>query len=460
MIPYSYYRLLSVIVLVIIFVSCKKLISVPPPTNLLTTQQVFSNDATAQLAINGIYITTMDSTISFLNGGMSLFPGLSADELSGSLPNTTEQAFTLNALDGGNNDIAFLYEKAYILARSCNTILGGIQQSTGMTASAKAEMTGEALFMRSLVYFYLVNLWGDVPLVTSTDYKVTALQPKIAGSVIYDSLIADLIQAKNNLPADYTNNPGSVGQRIRPNAAAATALLARVYLYLGRWADAEASASQIISNPLYALAPNLDSVFLSKSREAIFQLKPTNGIATSEGYFFNPAPGLIPNYHITSFLQSAWEPGDKRASQWTKTVTVNGKTYTYPYKYKLRYDAAVTESNTVFRLAEIYLIRAEAEAELNDLPDAITDLNTVRGRAGLPGTSAANQAGLLTAIQHERQLELFAEWGHRWLDLKRTAGINIVLGIEKPGWKSTDALYPFVSSDLLVNPNLVQNAGY
>ena len=135
--------------------------------------------------------------------------------------------------------------------------------------------------------------------------------------------------------------------------------------------------------------------------------------------------------------------------------------YYYPYKYKLTALSLVdTEYNMVIRLAEVYLIRAEARAEQGNIAGAQADLDTVRARAGLPPTAAGDVPGLLGAIGHERQVELVAEWGHRWLDLKRTGLAGAVLGSEKPGWVATDTLYPIPAGELTANPALSQNPGY
>jgi hypothetical protein len=113
------------------------------------------------------------------------------------------------------------------------------------------------------------------------------------------------------------------------------------------------------------------------------------------------------------------------------------------------------------RLGEQYLIRAEAEAHLNDNTNAIKDLNIIRNRAGLANyAGATDQTSVLTAIMHERQVELFCEWGNRWFDLKRTGTIDAVLGAEKPGWQPYIALYPVPLTEIQSNPFLIQNPGY
>jgi len=204
-------------------------------------------------------------------------------------------------------------------------------------------------------------------------------------------------------------------------------------------------------------------VFLSTSREAIWQLQSINLPYTEEGQLFVPLPGLPlkPTYLLTDTLLHAFEAGDRRQTHWTKSEILGGQIYSYPFKYKVNTVAATTqEYTTVLRLAECYLIRAEARAQLGQVSEALGDLNTIRSRAGLPLLVMTDQAAVLVAIGHERQVELFAEYGHRWLDLKRTQQVNVVLGSEKSGWKPDDALYPLPAQEMQQNPSLVQNPGY
>jgi hypothetical protein len=139
-----------------------------------------------------------------------------------------------------------------------------------------------------------------------------------------------------------------------------------------------------------------------------------------------------------------------------------GTTYYFPYKYKIRTGyTPLNEYYTVLRLAEQYLIRAEARVYINDFAGAKADINTIRTRAGLSNTSASDKASLLLAIEQERRIELFVEWGHRWLDLKRTGRASAILApLKGADWQSTDILWPIPQSQINTNPSLIQNPGY
>ena len=172
--------------------------------------------------------------------------------------------------------------------------------------------------------------------------------------------------------------------------------------------------------------------------------------------------------YLSSFLLSAYEPGDQRRVSWVGSKTVGTNTYYYPFKYEsATFNTPVTEYLMVLRLAEQFLIRAEARAQQSNLSGAASDLNMIRNRAGLTNTTATTQADMLTAIYHERQVELFTEWGHRWLDMKRIGNIDAVMGGStgvcqaKGGTWNTDwQWYPLPLYDLQQDANLVQNAGY
>jgi hypothetical protein len=168
-----------------------------------------------------------------------------------------------------------------------------------------------------------------------------------------------------------------------------------------------------------------------------------------------------PAYAITNGLLNAFEPSDLRKENWVKANVVNNETFYYPYKYKVRTNTPITEYLVVFRLAEQWLIRAEANARQNKLQSALDDLNIIRKRAGLPDANANTKDELLLAIEGERQKEFFAEWGHRWFDLKRTERANAILApIKAPNWQPTDVLYPLPFQEIQRNTALIQNEGY
>ncbi|MBS0424999.1 MAG: RagB/SusD family nutrient uptake outer membrane protein [Proteobacteria bacterium] len=437
--------------------SCKKFIDISPPADQITTTTVFSDDETATAAINGLYSSMMVQNFSFCNSGMTLYPALSSDELINTVPDANLNAFTANQIPSSNYIVEqSLWKKAYSHIYQVNSIVEGLNKSTGVSVSVKKQLSGEAKFARAFSYFYLVNIFGEVPLITATDYKINSTISRTSIDKVYQQIVSDLQEATQLLDASYP----SAG-KLRPNKWAASTLLARVYLYQKKWDLAEQLASDVISSGMYSLTA-LSDVFVADSDEAIWQLLPIlTYLNTADGFGFIPYSSSVqPSYIATNWLLNAFEANDLRKTNWLNSNTVNGNVFYYPYKYKVRSGSSVSEYNMVFRLAELYLIRAEARAEQNNLSGAISDIDTIRTRAGLPNTMAGTQTELLDAVQKERQVEFFAEWGHRWFDLKRTQHIDAVLGFEKTGWSSSAALYPIPISELKLNLQLTQNPGY
>jgi len=454
---YIYYSLILLVASSL--VSCKKFVDTSTPPNQIISSTVFSSSATANSAIAGIYVQMTKVVPTVFNGEVSLYLGSSADELTPTFANAEVAAFGTNTYTPTNSYIGEFWINAYNYIYQANACIEGLSQSSAIPDSTQKYLTGEAKFIRALCYFYLINFFGDVPLITGTNFKNNQAMERTASTTVYAQIVADLTDAQSLLPASY----GSAAKQ-RPINIAAAALLARVYLVQGNYTAAEAAASFVINSGKVSLESDLNKVFLLNSSEAIWQLYPVAPFYnTVEGVYFLPTASPVnkPLFAMTSALVNAFETGDQRYVNWVRSKTVLGTVYYYPFKYKVRSNSTVTESNMVIRLAELYLIRAEARAKLNNLSGAETDLNTIRTRAGLPANNSSTQASLIGAIMHERQIEFFAEWGHRWIDLKRSGSIDAVLGTLKgTNWKSTAALYPVPQSELLVNTNLTQNQGY
>ena len=449
------------IALLMLFTGCDSFVEVDLPSSQLNTSAVFEDKATANAAMTDIYSKLRDDGI--LTGtasGLSVAMSAYTDELTyfGS-PTGATQFFYTNTVLPANGTVAGWWSFSYNQIYAANTVYEGVNASTKLTQADKDQLMGEALFVRGLVHFYLVTLYGAVPYVTTTDYEQNQAVSRMATTEVYSRIIADLEMAKTLLPAAYFG-----GTRIRPNKFVASALLARVYLYNGNNAEASNAASAVLNQTaLYNLEPDFDNAFLKDSPSTIWQLIPqTDGRNTNEGASFVFNAGPPPFGALRNELVTAFEPGDLRKLHWTRAITNGSTTWYHAYKYKQRSPTAATqEYSIVLRLSEMYLIRAEARARLGELTNAIGDLNTIRALAGLAPTTAVTQQDLLTAILNERRVELFTEFGHRFFDLKRFGQIDNVLSVAKPDWNSEEALLPLPESELLLNPNLEpQNPGY
>jgi starch-binding outer membrane protein, SusD/RagB family len=433
---------------------CKKLVQVNEPDDSFTSTMVFSNDSLAQTAVIGLYIKINTYTKYLLSGGMSVFTSLSGDELQRTSLMLNEEQFYQNEINPNNQLInTNLWKAAYTYIYHCNSCIEGLHKSNGVSTILKERLTGEVKLMRALCYYYLVNLYGDVPLALGTNADVNAMLSRAPVTQVYKQIEMDLVDASNAL----------INERVKtaPTIFAAQALLARVYLHLKQWDKAEQMAGAVINSGQFALQTNLNEVFLKDSKEIIFQLAPMqSGMNSPDGFVFVPV-GPRPAYSITSNLLNAFESGDLRKDNWIKSVSINGQPYNYPNKYKVNASIAPTEYNVVLRLAEQYLVRAEARTMQNNPIEAVKDINVIRRRAGLPEVlqSITNQQ-CLDAIAQERRTEFFTEWGHRWIDLKRTGRANAVLSKEKNNWQYYDTLFPIPFSELETAPNLEQNPGY
>lgn len=463
--------------------SCKKLVQAPVPTTSIAADNVYLSDATAAAVLTGIY-----QKVSSLNtnspGGVSsltLYAGLSADEFSlwNGVTNLTAIAHYQNQLTGtpGTNYGSAYWSTFYPYLFTCNDAIAGLTASTSLSQAVKQQALGEAEFMRAFFYFYLVNLYDNIPLVLTTDPKINASMSQASKVQVYQQIVTDLQSAQTLLSTNYLDGTlvNTTADRVRPTKWAATALLARVYLYTNNWAGADSAASVLINNTSLFGLSSLSNAFLRASlgnNEAIWQLQPVSTAGTTntwDAYNFiigasGPDKGTNFGAYLSSSLMNSFEPNDQRTQNWIGNTTFGGVTYYYPYKYKLT-TGAVKEHLMILRLAEQYLIRAEARVNEGNIGGAQTDLNTIRARAGLPATTDSTQAALLADILHERRVELFAELGHRWLDLKRTGAIDSTMTAADPQknnsvWQSYQQSYPISASDIQYDPNLKQNPGY
>lgn len=443
--------------------SCKKFVEVPAPRNQLVTSAAFQDSANATASVVGLYINLIRAaSLGVGSGGVTVYTGLTSDEIYTTENCCEDWEFYTNSISKSNilNESS-LYGNAYSVIYGANACIEGLNASKGLSPSVKNRLLGESKFVRAFIYFQLINLYGEVPLITTTDYIKNKVEARSSIDLVFKQIETDLIEAQNFIPLNYVT-----ADRLRPNRLTATALLSKVYLYQKKWTESETAASEIINSGIYNLETDINKIFLATSKEAIWKMRSVyTGIETWEGYFILPgSPTIIPKYIITDSLLNVFDSTDQRKLNWMDSNVVGGVTYYYPFKYKLGYDGLDNpfEHYVVFRLAEQYLIRAEARAQQNRLIEAGGDLNLIRNRAGLQSLqSSLDQAQVIAAVEKERRIELFCEWGNRWFDLKRWNKANDVLAITKAGyWQSTDALFPIPQVEIERNPTLSQNQGY
>lgn len=466
----KFYFKLYIYCLLLTVCGCKKFVEIDPPTTMLVTNSIFNSSGTATAAVLSIYQQMQGASFQIAQSC-----GLLSDELANDYSSdvTLRQYYT-NSMLATNGGVGF-WPSAYKYIYQANAIIEALQKSNKLIPSIKNQLLGESKFIRAFWYFYLAACYGDVPKVIGTDYTYNAGLARAPKPEIFQQIVTDLIDARSLLNSNFVDGTDTAiaADRVRPTSWAAEALLARVYLYTGDYVNAEKEATNVINNgSLFHMEGDLNSVFLANSNEAIWQLAvpiPTD-VNTEDGNNFilvsTPSTGNASTNTISQQLLNAFEIGDKRKDNWVGKIIVSADTFLFPYKYKVQYSDNVTEYTMVLRLAEQFLIRAEARAQINtDLTGAVADLDTIRIRAGLDGYKGVlDKPSLLDAILHERQVELFTEWGNRWFDLIRTGNANSVMSTVSPlkggAWDSNKQLFPIPQSEIILDINLSQNTGY
>lgn len=442
---------------------CNKFFDVEIDRALVPIDKAFGDNSSAISTMAGVYRTIVDGAL--LGGGdmgITNLTGMTSDELSNILGIEEYRLFEENNIPVDSRMVSGQWNNGYAIIYQVNDIIEELKTADGVDMTVKQQLTGESLFIRAFTYFYLINLYGDVPLVLNTDYRKNSQVSRTAVETVYGQIVSDLEEAYRLLNEAY-NAP----DRVRPNKLAVAALLARVHLYRGNWQQAVDYADELISHPYYEINQELGEVFKKQSVETIWELASNKDHNTIEGEtFIIEYDASSHHVQLTASLLASFENNDDRKSTWIGTF-INADSsaiYNFPYKYKSRYYTPPAENYIVLRLTEQFLIRAEANTRLNNFDAAADDLDAIRFRAGLPSVRTIvpvlTEETLMAAIIRERRSEFFAEWGHRWFDLKRWNLADATLGF-KPDWSADDVLFPLPLNELRANPKLgEQNPGY
>lgn len=446
--------------------SCKKLLEIPanPPTQI-TRQQAFADSSSTITAVAGVYtytISTNNNGIPYYSGYYDVTTAMSANEVSttNSGPSYDDGEFFSYTLNSKNSHLNDLWSIPYAEIYQVNDVLAGITNNSNLSPAFIKQITGEMEVVRAFAYFYQVNMFGGVPLITTTDYTTNAQSPRATVPAIYTQILTDLNDAAKKLPVAYPSSG-----HIRPNLYTAIALKAKVHLYQAKWQDAYNEADSVIKFGGFSLETDLNNVFLDGSSEAIWQVPILDAYGGS-GDARNFVPyGGTPAFPVTDSLLNQFEPGDQRQADWLAYNEVNGKNIYYPFKYKDKSPTTPATDFMLIRLGEMYLIRAEAAAQLNQLSVAVNDINTIRQRAGLGAINPTTQTAVLAAVRQERRVELCFEFGNRFFDLNRTSTDNKYPASGQaaavlPGWKPDFAIYPVPLTQRQLNSLLTQNPGY
>lgn len=446
------------IVLLSLLSSCNSVLE-PTPYDLQVDAITLKRAADVPLVRVGLY-----SAFRTLMSSVVVAGDFTADNIIHNGTFTSYQELGTKQITSTNSDVQIFWGAMYNAVYVANFILERLPAITGITDATRKQVTAEAKFIRALANFYGVYTFGDIPLVTTTDLATNQSIPRTAKATVLAAILADYQAALPDLPDDSSTGVAYASKRV------VQAALARYYLYQKNWAQAETYATQVISSGKFTLPPTYSTVVSQNfTSESIFEVgftqnddPSTSGAAVSLNTLFVTRREVIPSNQIVVALNST-ESG-ARVSTISFDVTKqagndNGWTV---QKYG---SALVSNANiVVFRLAEMYLIRAEARAQQGKLlgtTGGIADLNVLRARAGAPVVTATAQADVLLAVERERWYELAYE-GHRWYDLVRTGRDMAVMTAFSPNWSAKYELWPIPQTEIQRNPALqgAQNPGY
>jgi hypothetical protein len=448
---------LGVCLLVGTMVSCDKKLDVLP-TQSIAQENALLTEGDVLVTLIGAYDGLQAATT--YGGDMMVLSELIGNSEDIRFTGTFQGLSDLYRLEmaATNGNATGTWNAAYNVINRCNNVLSAIDKVTS-SPGTKARVEGEALFIRSAMYFELVRLyaktWGDgdnqtnpgVPLITIPTGSITDADFRARNSVaeVYGLIKTDLTKAESLLPASNS---------IFAAKTAAAAILSRVALMQGNYAEARDAANRVISSGRHSLAATFPAVwgtFLNNSgnspSEYIFSLKVTtqDGTNSLNTYFgTNVGAGTagrgdckIQPAHIAKY-----ESGDARGAFFASVGTNR-----FTRKHLDRYGNVC-----VVRLAEMFLTRAEANFRLGSEIGAapLADVNRIRTRSGLADLTTVD----LAAILKERYLEMAFE-GNRIHDIKRTRGSQ-----SGTAWNSPKLILPIPQREIDINKNLVQNEGY
>ena len=430
------------------FASCKKFLD-NKPTGQISEDIALTSKDRIQRALTGAYSRLQVQEYYGAEWPNAVW--LSDDNVTSFGSGTTDLQFDGHAILASSNTIEITWKAMYQAINAANNVISAVAvvEDPSMSEDDRNSLEGQALFIRALVYFDLARTFGGVPLVLTPTRGLTdeSFPAKNTVEEVYSQVINDLTEAEAKLP--------DVVDRNIAHKKAAEALHARVALYQSDWETAEAYATLVISSPDFSLVQPFETIITEKNNsESIFELayNITDGNALS-GYFYPAEMGgfyrVGPTDDLVALLQDPSIAGNRSV--------LLGESGGAPYgnRYRAANGATNDDDYAVLRLAEMYLIRAEARANLDNIVDGVNDLNEVRNRAELGDTPANTKETLLQAIEDERRIE-FAFEPHRWFDLIRTGRAGDVLGVRDVN----KYVFPLPASEVLTNTNLIQNQNY
>jgi hypothetical protein len=450
----------SLVITLVSLGACQEVLE-PKPVTLLVDELVLNEPNDVQPVRIGMYsafrgmaspnIIAGDFTADYIQAN-----GTFTDNIEFGTKRITATNGAVNALWGG------IYNTVYV----ANFILERLPGVPNVSEATRKQVSAEARFLRGWANFIGAYTFGDIPKVTTTNQVANTTIARSSKADILASVLADYQAALTDLPNVTLASTNATTNAAYINKINCQAAMARFYLYQKNWAQAEQLATVVISSGVYSMQTNYsDIVTKDYTSESIIEV----------GYNLSDDPGtgsyslnnllvgrreIIPSNQLVSSLLSV-ESGTR-----SETITFNaqqqrGNDNGWTVR---KYGTASEDNNNIvlMRLAEMYLIRAEARAQqgkLTGTSGAVADINVIRTRAKAPAVTASAQADVLLAIERERVYE-FAFEGQRWYDLVRTGRAQAVMSAFTPNWNSRFELWPIPQQEIQQNTALTQNPGY
>lgn len=454
----NHIRLLKVsfIALLSLFLSssCEEILEVDLPNSQVNRSDIFEDPATAKAALAQLYFDFGGSTL--FNGGLTKLTysmSLYTDELTSYF--TAGTSDYLNTFPYYNNILSGddaspqhpVWNTSFQYIYSINALIEGVTSSTKLSDAIKTTYLGDAYFLRAMYYQHLCQLYGAVPYVTTTDYRVNSSIAKTPYEAVLNKVETDLLAALERIAPDYRNP-----SRFYPNKAVVELALAKNYLLQKNYAEAIVYAQKVLDNPLYQSMNDLNMVFKKTATSTLWQLsKLLDGSDEGSAHILTSVPPVTASLSAT-FIQN-FAPTDARLEHWTNHLSDGINTYYYAYKYKNQF-SGTDECTIVYRIEEAAFIKAEALAYQNKTDEAAETLDGIRLRANQPIiVRNLSKEPFIDVLVAESQREFFTEGAHRFFDLKRNNRLH-VLEDSKPNWKPQHRLLPYPDKQLLLNPNL------
>ena len=434
--------------LIALFTSCSSYLDVKPLESISDAQTIYDKTS-SETAIRGVYSALASGN--YYGTTFQSIGYLSGDNIQWTGSQSQVQEFINKKVNAENSTISGAWTAIYTTINRANNIIAKVPAVTDplLTEALKNQIIGEAYFIRALAYFDLARTWGGVPIVT----KPTASPTENRGigrstqAETYAQVLKDLEAAEPLLPATT--------DRYRATRKTAWALRARYHLYQKEWAKAEEYATKLLTDTNYRLLKPFNTFFANDARgtqESVFEIFYSANEPNTHRNQWQPQTNggtrqWAPNDALVALLNDPAVGGTRS--------TLVAKDNQNRWYGNLYYRTPAADPTYVIRIAELYLIRSEARANLDKITDALADLNAVRDRAGLVASTASNKDNVLLAIENERRVE-FALEPHRWYDIVRTGRAAQVFNLSD----ANRFVLPIPSGELLIDKSLVQNKGY